>query len=315
MKRLTGWLAGACLVALLAPSLAHAQLWTWTKDQMLEYTKAWTGDRFPDGRPKVPDALLERARGLSMEEIGINFGVGPGPGGPGGRAAGGGTPYSQYTDGWQVLHPGKMLVGRALTVQFMPARPDLDAVVNAKAKEKGITSLNNQYALDMLQPGDVLVVDLMGKKEGGTIVGDNLFYYILQTTRTGGLVVDGGMRDLQGIAEMDMPAYFRSVHPTAIGGATLSGVNVPIRIGNVTVMPGDIVVGDREGVAFVPPQALERALDMADTTHIHDEWTRKKFEEHKYKSSDIYSSPKDPELRKEYEEYLKKRLEEIRSKR
>src|ERR1035437_6380859 len=94
---------------------------------------------------------------------------GGGRGGPGG----GGGGYSQYAGDWQVLHPGKKMVGRAFTVQFMPARADLDAVVTAKAREKGIQTLNNQYALDMLQPGDILIVDLMGRKEGGTIVGDN----------------------------------------------------------------------------------------------------------------------------------------------
>jgi 4-hydroxy-4-methyl-2-oxoglutarate aldolase len=298
----------ACAVlASLAPAPASAQLWTWTKDQMVEYTKAWTGDRFPDGRPKVPDAQLDRARGMSMEEIIVPSGGGRGGGGGGGN-------YSQYADGWMVLQPGKKMVGRAFTVQFMPARSDLDSVVTSKAREKGVQTLNNQYALDMLQPGDILVVDLYGKKEGGTIVGDNLFYYVMKATKNGGMVIDGSVRDLEGVAEMPMPAYIRSVHPSAIGGATLSGVNIPIRIGNVTVMPGDVVVGDREGVSFIPPQALADILDRADTTHVHDEWTRKKFDEGKYKSSEIYGSPKDPALIKEYQEYLKKRLEEIRKK-
>jgi regulator of RNase E activity RraA len=165
----------------------------------------------------------------------------------------------------------------------------------------------------MLQPGDVLVVDLFGKKEGGTIVGDNLFYYIMKATKGGGLVVDGSFRDLEGIAEMDMPCYYKSVHPSAIGGATLSGINVPIRIGNVTVMPGDLVIGDREGVSFVPPQNAQQIIDAADTTHIHDEWTRMMFDTGKYKSSEIYSSPSDPALRAQYQEYVKKRLEEIRA--
>lgn len=295
----------ACAVlATLAPAPASAQLWSWTKDQMMEYTKAWTGDRFPDGRPKVPDALLQRARGMSTEEITV----------PGGGRGGGGGGYSQYSDGWMVVQPGKKMVGRAFTVQFIPARADLDAVVTAKAKENGVQMLNNQYALDMLQPGDVLVVDLFGKKEGGTIVGDNLFYFVKKATKEGGMVIDGSIRDLEGIAEMGMPAYVRSVHPSAISGATLSGINIPIRIGNVTVMPGDVVVGDREGISFVPPQALSAILDRADTTHIHDEWTRKKFDEGKYKSSEIYGSPKDPALLKEYQEYLKKRLDEIRKK-
>jgi regulator of RNase E activity RraA len=120
----------------------------------------------------------------------------------------------------------------------------------------------------------------------------------MKATKGGGLVVDGSFRDLEGIAEMDMPCYYKSVHPSAIGGATLSGINVPIRIGNVTVMPGDLVIGDREGVSFVPPQNAQQIIDAADTTHIHDEWTRMMF---------------DPALRAQYQEYVKKRLEEIRA--
>jgi regulator of RNase E activity RraA len=296
--------AAALVASALAPA-AKAQLWTWTKDQMVEYTKAWTGDRFPDGRPKVPDQWLERAKDMSQEEITI----------PGGGRGGGGGGYSQYEGDWRVLHPEIKMAGRAFTMAFMPARPDLDQVVAAKAKEKGIPSLNNQYGFDMLQPGDVLVVDLYGKKEGGTIVGDNLFYYVMKATHGGGLVVDGSLRDLDGISAMLMPCYFRSVHPSAIGGATLAAINVPIRIGNVTVMPGDLVMGDREGVSFIPAQNAEAILDRADETHIHDEWTRKKFDEGKYKSGEIYSSPRDPALKQEYQEYLKNRLDEIKSSR
>jgi regulator of RNase E activity RraA len=122
------------------------------------------------------------------------------------------------------------------------------------------------------------------------------------------------MRDLEGIAQMPMPAYFRHAHPTAIGNVMLTGVNIPVRIGEVTVMPGDLVVGDREGVYFIPPALVTAVVDAADITHIHDEWTRMKFDEGKYKSSEIYGSPRDPELKKEYEAYLKKRLEEIRRK-
>jgi len=309
----------AWALPILAPAPAHAQLWTWTREQMIEYTPTWAGDRFADGRPKVSDGLLDRARGLSSEELVINWADGAAPAGKGGAAegAGGGrgNPYGQYTGGWQVLHPSKKMVGRAVTMAFMPARPDLDAVVNDKARAKGIDHLRNQTVIDMLQPGDVLVVDIYGKQEGGTIVGDNLFHYIMRATKGGGLVVDGSIRDLEGISEIDMPAYFRSVHPSYINGVTVAAVNVPIRIGDVTVMPGDVVIGDPEGVSFVPPQLIEGIVDRADTTHIHDEWTKKKFDEGKYKSSDIYGSPHDPALIKEYQEYLAKRLQEIRKNR
>src|SRR5205809_285567 len=286
--------------AVLTPVPGHAQLFTLTRDQMIECTAANPFERFPDGRPKVPDALIERARGLSSEEV---FAILPGKGF-----------RNQYEDGFRILHPDKKMVGRAFTVQFMPLRPDLDGVINAKAKASGLDRMYNQVPIDMLQPGDVLVVDLFGRAEGGTIVGDNLFYYVMKATKGGGLVVDGAIRDLDGISGMDMPAYFRDVHPSAINNVMISGLNVPVRIGKATVMPGDLVFGDSEGVYFIPPALVEKVVDNADEVHIHDEWTRKKFDEGKYKSGEIYGTPKDPELKKEYEEYLKKRLEEIRRK-
>jgi regulator of RNase E activity RraA len=207
------------------------------------------------------------------------------------------------------------MVGRAFTVQFMPSRADVDDVAQAKAKEHGLKRLMNQTAIDMLQPGDVLIVDLFGKKVNGTIVGDNLFFYVMKATRGAGLVVDGSVRDLDGLSEIDMPAYFRAADPTPIGNVMLTGINIPVRIGGVTVMPGDLVVGDREGVYFIPPQFVQEVLDRADETHIHDEWTKKKFDEGKYKSSEIYGSPSDPKLQQEYQGYLKRRLEEIHKQR
>jgi 4-hydroxy-4-methyl-2-oxoglutarate aldolase len=289
---------GISVGAMMMPVLSHAQLFTLTKEQMVEYTAQNPFDRFDDGRPKVPDALIERARGLSSEEV---FAILP----PQGFR-------NQYADGFRVLHPGKKLVGRAFTVQFMPLRPDLDAVITAKARAAGLPRMNNQVPMDMLQPGDVLVVDLFGQSEGGTIVGDNLFYYIMKTTKGAGLVVDGAIRDLEGIAGMDMPAYFRTAHPSYLTNVIISGINIPVRIGNATVMPGDLVFGDSEGVYFIPPALVQKVVDNADEVHIHDEWTRRKFDEGKYKSSEIYGSPRDPALKKEYDEYLKKRLEEIR---
>lgn len=289
------------VVSLLAPRSIEAQLLNFSKQDLMDYTAPAPFERFPDGRPKVPNELLERAREISSEEAwavlqqrGFN---------------------NQYADGFQILHPGKTMVGRAFTVQFMPLRPDIDEIARNKAKDHGIPRLTNQTAIDMLQPGDVLVVDIFGKKVNGTIVGDNLFYYVMKATNGGGLVVDGSIRDLDGISEIDMPAYFRSVDPTPIGNVMLTGINVPVRIGGVTVMPGDLVVGDREGVYFIPPQLVKDVLDRADEIHVHDEWTKKKFDEGKYKSSEIYSTPSDPKLLQEYQEFLKKRLEEIRRQR
>jgi len=295
--------AGLCIsvITLVASGSTQAQLLSFSKQDLVDYTAQQPFDRLPDGRPKVPNDLVERARELSSEEIWAVLEQ---------RGF-----HNQYADGFQILHPGKPMVGRAFTVQFMPLRPDVDEIAKNKAKGRGIPRLTNQTAIDMLQPGDVLVVDIFGKKANGTIVGDNLFYYVMRATNGGGLVVDGSIRDLEGISEIDMPAYFRSADPTPIGNAMLTGINIPVRIGGVTVMPGDLVVGDREGVYFIPPQLVREVLDRADEIHVHDEWTKKKFDEGKYKSSEIYSTPADPKLLQEYQDYLKRRLEEIRKQR
>ena len=301
VRRTAATFGAAFSISLVLGSSAHAQLFTFPKQDLIDYTAKSSFDRFPDGRPKVPDAMIERARELSSEEVWATLHEK--------------EFNNQYADGFQVLHPGKTMVGRAFTVQFMPRRGDVEDVAEAKAKERGLPRLTNQAAIDMLQPGDVLVVDLFGKKVDGTIVGDNLFYYVMKATKGGGLVVDGSIRDLDGLAAIDMPGYFRSADPTPIGNVMLTGINVPVRIGGVTVMPGDLVVGDREGVYFIPPQFVKEVLDHADEIHVHDEWTKKKFDEGKYKSSEIYGSPKDPKLQEEYREYLKRRLEEIRKRR
>jgi regulator of RNase E activity RraA len=260
---------------------------------MIEYTGKNPFERFADGRPKVPDALLDKCKGLSVEEV---WAVLPG------------AHYrNQYEGNWRILHPERKLVGRAVTAQFMPYRPDVGEVSEAKAHAKGLGRNANQRVIDTLGPGDVLVVDLFGKIEDGTMVGDNLATAVYAATKTG-LVVDGAIRDLEGIYPLDMSVYIRGVHPTPIGNVMLTGVNVPIRIGGATVMPGDIVFGDREGIYFIPPQFVKEILDRAEETHVHDEWTKMKLLTGKYKSSEIYPSPSDPALKKEYEEYKKQRL-------
>lgn len=271
----------AVAFCLAVSSLLSGQVFTFTRDQMVKYTSQNPYDRFEDGRPRVPDALLERLKDLSAEEI---WAVLPGKGF-----------RCQYEDGWQLLHTGKKLIGRAVTAQFMPLRPD---VFEASGRS------SHQRVIDSLQPGDALVADLFGKIDGGTLVGDNLAFYVYATTRTG-FVIDGGIRDLEGVFPLDMAGYFRGAHPSAIRDVMLTGINIPIRIGKATVMPGDVVFGDREGVYFIPPQFIAEILDKAEETHIHDEWTKMKLGTGKYKSSEIYGSPTDPALKKEYEEYLK----------
>ena len=278
---------------LLLCCAASAQVFTFTREQMMEYTAKNPYDRFADGRPKVPDDVLEKVRGLSAEEVWAvlpEFGY-----------------KHQYEGNWMIVHPERKLVGRAVTAQFMPVRPDVQSVAEAKANASGQKRNANQRVIDLLQSGDVMVVDLFGKIEGGTFVGDNLATAIWATTKTG-LVVDGSVRDMEGIFPLGMPLYIRGVHPTPIEDVMLTGVNIPIRIGQATVMPGDVVFGDREGVYFIPPELVGKVVQRAEETHVHDEWTKMKLLSGKYKTSDIYPHPHDPALIKEYEEYKREKL-------
>ena len=286
------------VIAFLAALSLGAQVFTFTRDQMVEYTAKNPFERFPDGRPKVPDAMLERFQEMSAEEV---WAVLSRTGYP-----------NQYEGHFRILHPERKLIGRAVTAQFMPMRPDVADLLDTKAKAAGSRHGNgNQRVLDILGKGDVIVADLFGKEEGGTFVGDNLATYVAEVTGTG-MVIDGSIRDLEGIFPLRMSAYFRSVHPTPIGSVMLTGINVPVRIGGATVMPGDVVFGDREGVYFIPPHMVEQIVRTADETHIHDEWTQMMFKTGKYKSSEIYPTPSNPVLKKQYEEYLRRKLKELR---
>jgi 4-hydroxy-4-methyl-2-oxoglutarate aldolase len=282
------------IVLLLAalPPVVLGQMNTLTRDQMMKYTAQNPYGRFPDGRPKVPDEIVEKLKSMSAEEV---LGI-----------VRRGYP-NQYADGFKILTPGKVLVGRAMTLQLMPSRPDIADVDQKEWHAKNQLRLSHQTAIDMLQRGDVFVVDAFGNANAGGIVGDNLAYYIWKTTGAG-FVIDGAIRDLQGIATFGMGGYYREAVPPAINNVMVTGINVPVRIGNATVLPGDVVFGDREGVYFIPPHLVGEIVDQAEITHVHDEWTKKKFDEGKYKSTDIYGSPRDPALIKEYEEYLKQRI-------
>jgi 4-hydroxy-4-methyl-2-oxoglutarate aldolase len=296
-------LALALGIGALAPVCARAQ-WTLTKEQMTAYTAMNPYERFPDGRPKVPDALLERVKGLVIEEAWGAVRQGCNAGRGGGNAAGGGCFPNQYAGDWKILNPGKRLVGRAFTVQFMPTRPDVASAMQAEAESKGLGRLRNQTVIDMLQAGDVIVVDLFGKIDSGTFVGDKLAYYIWKTTGTG-MVVDGAMFWLGKIIPTGMPAYYRGTSPDSLGNVMLTGINIPVRIGTATVMPGDVVLGDEEGLLFIPPHLVQASLDAADNTRARDEWIKQKMDTRQYKSSDLYGTPRDPALRKEMDDYIK----------
>ena len=297
LLRHSRWLALGVVVWFAAG--AYGQVFRLSKEQMAQFTAENPYGRFPDGRPKVPDEVIEKIKKLDLD-IEEAWGLLRQKGFP-----------NQYDGDWKVLRPDKKLVGRAFTVQFMPARADVASGINKDAEARGLRGMRNQTAIDMLEAGDVAVVDLYGKIEGGTFVGDKLAYYVQKTTGTG-LIVDGALFYLNRLAATGMPAYYRGTHPGALSNAMLTGINIPVRIGEATVMPGDIVLGDRDGVLFIPPQMVRAILDSVVTQRARDEWVKGKFDTGKYKSGEIYGTPRDPELKKEFDEFIKQRRSQSR---
>jgi 4-hydroxy-4-methyl-2-oxoglutarate aldolase len=236
----------ATVLGLAAP--ASAQLFQWTPEQLIKYTVKNPYDRFPDGRPKVPDDLLKRLEALIAEEVQA---VLPAQGFPN---------QFEPRDGWKVLQPTKKMVGRVFTVQFMPVRADIVDVDEADAKAKGTTRARNQTAIDQLQPGDVIVADVFGAN--WNFVGNKLAHYI-QTTTKNGMIVDGGVYWLDRIADTGMQAYYKNSLPSQGMQVMVTGINIPVRIGKTLVMPGDIVLADREGLWFIPPHMVKPVLDSA----------------------------------------------------
>ena len=276
----TALLALAGIFFVLDP--ASAQLFQWTPEQLIKYTAKNPYDRFPDGRPKVPDEMLERLKGLIAEEVQA---VLPGRGFPN---------QFEPREGWKVLQPNQKMVGRVFTIQFMPARGDIIEVDEADAKAKGTSVARNQTAIDMLQPGDVIVADVFGAE--WNFVGNKLAHYI-QTTTKNGMIVDGGVYWLERIAETGMQAYYKNSLPTQNMRVMVTGINVPVRIGKTLVMPGDVVLADREGMWFIPPQAVKDVVESGELSKARDDWSLMMLGTGKYTSRQIYG-PLTPELQK-----------------
>jgi 4-hydroxy-4-methyl-2-oxoglutarate aldolase len=252
---------------------AHAQLGLFSREQRIEFTQEWHGERFPDGRPNVPDSVVSRLKDVTADQAWDVL-----------QDAG----YrNQFEGGWKVINPGARLVGRVVTAVFMPQRPDVDSVIRTNGKKENRIGDENSWIIDILQPGDVLVVDLFGKIRYGTIIGDNLATAIYAKNHNG-LIVNGAVRDVTGIQEIPgFQCYVRGVDPSALENVMLTGINVPIRIGEVTVMPGDIAIGDPEGVTFVPPQLAQKVADDTEMDHLVDEWGHTMLREGKYTPGQI----------------------------
>jgi regulator of RNase E activity RraA len=246
-----------------------------SREDLIELTKLNPFDRFEDGRPRVPDDILERMRLVTTEEAwGVlrNSGY-----------------HRQFEGNWLETHPGTITVGRAVTAQFLPHRPDYHEAVQQTGLSEGRDAMGgqNSWVIEQLQLGDVMVVDIFGKVKDGTVVGDNLGTAVRRRTRAGA-VIDGGIRDYQGLVRLnDVNFYVRGVDPTAIADVTLAGMNIPVRIGGATVLPGDVVLGTPTGVIFIPPHLAQAVIDQSAEIRVRDEYAKLRLAEGTYTSGEI----------------------------
>jgi regulator of RNase E activity RraA len=235
----------------------------------------WQGERFANGRPKVPASILLRLAAITTEEAwGVLWDHG----------------YQyQFQGDFKIIHPDKILVGRAVTAVMVPKRPDLDTcLLEYGQKVKGRHGFFNSWVIETLVEDDVLVVDLFDKYFEGTFVGGNLSTAVSRRTIRGGQVIWGGIRDLQQVMRItNIQTFYRGYDPTGIRDVTLVGMNVPCRIGNATCMPGDVVLGTPAGVIFIPPHLAEECCVKAEKTSLRDRFGLQRLSEGKYTTAQI----------------------------
>ncbi|HET9280225.1 MAG TPA: RraA family protein, partial [Flavitalea sp.] len=262
------------LTSLLAfPFLSIAQQITPTADQIKIYTPDWKGERSPDGRPKVSDKFLNRLKNVSMEEAwgylrnkGYN---------------------NQYENDWIVIRPDSAMVGRVVTAQYMPLRPDVDKLFKDKGKTEGRIGGTNSWPIDVLKDGDVYVADSYGKIVDGTLIGDNLGNSIYAKSHRG-VIFYGSVRDIEGLEEIQgFNGWIKGSDPSFISQMMLTGINVPIRIGRATVLPGDVVLAKKTGTIFIPAAFVEELVMNAEFVALRDDFGHQRLREGKYTPGQI----------------------------
>lgn len=285
MKRIiifTIFLAGVCLTsqAQIEPSL----------ELMKFYTPEWEGEREASGRPIVSDDLMNRLLNLTIEEA---WGVLRGEG-----------YHNQFESGWEMVND-KPFVGRALTVQYAPNRPEIKKQIDALGKKEGRIGPSNSWPIDMLKERDVYVADGFGKVINGTLIGDNLGNAIYSKSKTG-VVLDAGARDVEGLSNIDgFNAFVRGFDPTFIMEMTVTGINVPINIGEAAVIPGDVVLAKREGVIFIPAHLVQKVVITGEFIALRDKFGHQMLKEGVYTPGQIDTKWTD-EIRQSFLKWLDK---------
>jgi regulator of RNase E activity RraA len=296
------FLNGFLLIVTIAASVNHvrAQHVQITKEQLIALTPEWKGERFPDGRPKVSDNIIMRMKSVSVEEawaVMKNAGYG-----------------YQVAEGWQVINPDSVLVGRAVTATFTPARPDVWKVIDSVGKKEGKRG-QNTWAVDLLVKGDVYVADQFGAHKNGPTIGDNVGNAIYAKTGNG-IVYDGALRDIEGLKEIGgftsfYTSYDPSYHnPPGDLNTMIIGINQPTRIRMVTVMPGDVVLGKFGVVVFIPPHLAEKVVTTSEIIRLRDMFGHQRLREGKYTAGQIDARWTD-DIEKDFSKWLNDHVNEL----
>jgi len=292
-----------CL-ALRAQSISTDNIISFSPEELKLLTPEWKGERFPDGRPKVPDGIIRRMKSVSVEEAWATL-------------SNSGYRY-QIAEGWEVINPDSVLVGRAVTATFMPGRPDVWKAIDSLGRKQGRRA-QNVWAVEMLVKGDVYVADQFGAKRNGPTIGDNVGNAIY--ARTGnGIVYDGALRDLEGLQEIGgFTSFYASYDPSYHnpgGGPNrdlttmMVGINRPTRIRTVTVMPGDVVLGKMGVVVFVPPQLAERVVTTSEIVRLRDMFGHQRLKEGKYTAGQIDTRWSE-DVEKDFSQWLNAHIDEL----
>lgn len=255
-----------------------------SREDIIALTPLWKGERFPDGRPRVPDRYLEALREMTLEELWKPIFV---------------KGYENQFISMKSLYPefdakgelNQKLIGRAVTAVYAPTRPDYFQVMMDTAAAQGWSGTPNQWVIESLTDGDVIVIDMFDKIYKGTFIGGNLTTAIKNKTKTGGAVIWGGIRDVEQMQKVGTQVYYRGIDPTPIRDFVMTGFNVPARLGDgreaAICLPGDIVYGCSGGVLFIPPHLVPEVVDGAAKTQVKDIFGFEMITENKFTPAQI----------------------------
>jgi 4-hydroxy-4-methyl-2-oxoglutarate aldolase len=285
------------LCLLVLNTITSAMPLKMSREDMIRFTPEWKGERFANGRPKVSDSIIERMRSVDIEAAWVVL-------------KNEGYDY-QFEDGWTHVHPGETLCGRAMTVQYMPLRKAMNEVTNEQAKKDGRVGGQVTWPIEMLQQGDVYVADVYNNlQDGGPIIGASLGTTIFANSGNG-VLFNGVARDLEQLEKIEgFNGFVRDWNPSFYWASMIMGINVPVNIGGVSVMPGDVILGKRSGVIVVPAHLAEKVVKTAELIRLRDAFGFERLKAGVYSAGQIDDRWADA-IEKDFSKWLTSHIDEL----